>query len=202
MFLANCRPAKNDFTILLFHHIINLKIVPLVQFVCAMRRKLWSTGWEVDSHLGTGHYLSPGGAEDFMEDYLIFRKTKGGISRNWELKRGDRWKLWKDSEGVPLKVGWKMKTCGGGSRKSSKVIRGDHFSEVLKHSKGGSAKCYPLLSPKSSSLKSERGSALLWPVKLTILVQINTVWLPFLLYREFIISLHTTLRDTFMGKKY
>ena len=40
MFLANCRPAKNDFTILLFHHIINLKIVPVVQFVCAMRRKL------------------------------------------------------------------------------------------------------------------------------------------------------------------
>ena len=44
----------------------------------------------------------------------------------------------KDSEGGPLKFAWKMKTLGGGSRKSSKVIRGDHFSEVT--FKGGSAK--------------------------------------------------------------
>ena len=36
------------------------------------------------SVLGTGHYLSPGGegAEDFRGDHLIFRRTKGGISRN------------------------------------------------------------------------------------------------------------------------
>ena len=153
MFLANCRPAKNDFTILLFHHIINLKIVPLVQFACAMRRKLCSTAtWEADSHLGTGHYLSPGGAEDFRGDHLIFRKTKGGISRNWELKRGDRWKLWKSSEGVHSNLVGKWRHGGGGgSRKSSKVIRGHHFSEVLKHSKGESVKFYPLLSPKSSA---------------------------------------------------
>ena len=33
--------------------------------------------------------------------------------------------------GGPLKFAWKMKTWrGGGSRKSSNVIRGDHFSEV------------------------------------------------------------------------
>ena len=29
-----------------------------------------------------------------------------------------------------LKFAWKMKTWDGGLRKSSKVIRGDHFSEV------------------------------------------------------------------------
>ena len=41
--------------------------------------------------VGTGHYLSPGGrgTEDFREDHLIFRRTKGGISRNLEPKRGD-----------------------------------------------------------------------------------------------------------------
>ena len=39
-------------------------------------------------------------------------------------------KLWKDSEGRPLKIAWNMKTCGGGLRKSSKAIRGDHFSEI------------------------------------------------------------------------
>ena len=33
------------------------------------------------------------GAEDFREDHLIFRRTKRGISRNWERKRGDRWKF-------------------------------------------------------------------------------------------------------------
>ena len=36
-------------------------------------------------------------------------------------------------KGGPLKFAWKMKARGrggGGSRKSSKVIRGDHFSEI------------------------------------------------------------------------
>ena len=32
--------------------------------------------------------------------------------------------------GGPLKFAWKMKTWEGGSRKSSKVIRGHQFSEV------------------------------------------------------------------------
>ena len=27
--------------------------------------------------LGTGHYLSPGGSEDFGGDHLIFRRTGG-----------------------------------------------------------------------------------------------------------------------------
>ena len=76
-------------------------------------------------------YLSPWErGEDFSGDHLIFRRTKGGISRNWEPKRGDHWKLSKDSEGGPVKFAWKMKIWAGGSRKSSKVIRKDHFSEV------------------------------------------------------------------------
>ena len=38
----------------------------------------------------------------------------------------------KDSDWGPLKFAWKMKTLGGGggSRKSSDVIRGDHFGKV------------------------------------------------------------------------
>ena len=54
-------------------------------------------------------YLGPviiyrlGRAEDFGGYRLIFGRTKGGISRNWEPKRGDHWKLWKDSEGESLK---------------------------------------------------------------------------------------------------
>ena len=54
-------------------------------------------------------------------------KQKGGsvVTENSKVKRGDRWKLWKDSEGGPLNIAWKMKTWWGGkSRKSSKVIRG------------------------------------------------------------------------------
>ena len=154
MFLANCRPAKNDFTILLFHHIINLKIVPVVQFVCAMRRKLWSTAtWEADSHLGTGHYLSPGGRSILggitwflgkqKGGSVVTENSKGGIAENFgRVQRGDHSNL----------VGkWRHGGGGGGSRKSSKVIRGHHFSEVLKHSKGESVKFYPLLSPKSSA---------------------------------------------------
>ena len=65
-----------------------------------------------------------------MEEMTSFLgEQKGG-----SVLRGDRRKRWKDSEGEPLKFAWKIKTCreggGGGSRKSSKVIRGDHFSEV------------------------------------------------------------------------
>ena len=36
------------------------------------------------------------GEGGFWRDHLIFRRTKEGISRNWEPKRGDHWKLWKD----------------------------------------------------------------------------------------------------------
>ena len=61
------------------------------------------------------------GMWEFWGDHLIFGRTKGGISRNWEPKRGLRWKLWKDSERGPLKFAWKMKTEGG--RGIAKVIK-------------------------------------------------------------------------------
>ena len=62
---------------------------------------------------------------------LDFRRTKGMISRNWEPKRGDHWKLWKDSKGGPLKFAWKMKAWGGSRKPSKVIIWGDHFrSEV------------------------------------------------------------------------
>ena len=59
-----------------------------------------------DTNFGTGYYLSSVG------------EGGGGL------------KLWQDSEGGPLKFVWKMKTRRGGSRKSSKVTRGDHFGEA------------------------------------------------------------------------
>ena len=73
-----------------------------------------------------------GGAEDFRGGQLIFgwkkggsfvtENPKGGIAENFgRIQRGG---------GGPLKFTWKMNTCEGGSRKSSKVIRGHHFSEV------------------------------------------------------------------------
>ena len=66
-----------------------------------------------------------GGADNFRGNQLIFGRTKGGISCNWEAKRGNHWKFKKDSEGGPLKFVWKMKTWRRrGSRKTSKVIRG------------------------------------------------------------------------------
>ena len=63
---------------------------------------------EIFKMLGTSHYLSPGGrgCRRILGYHLIFRRTKGGISCNWEPKT------------------W------GGSRKLSKAIREDYFSEV------------------------------------------------------------------------
>ena len=51
---------------------------------------------------------------------MIFRRTKGGSVVTENPKGGSL----KNSEGVPLKFAWKMKTWGGGLRKSSNVIRG------------------------------------------------------------------------------
>ena len=44
------------------------------------------------SMLATGHYSSPVGGvgEEGVWGHLIFGRTKGGISSNWEPKRGDR----------------------------------------------------------------------------------------------------------------
>ena len=57
-----------------------------------------------------------GAAEDFRGDHLMFRRTKAGISRNWEPKR-----VWKDSEGEPIKFAWKMKIWEGRGRGIAKV---------------------------------------------------------------------------------
>ena len=95
--------------------------------------------------LGTGHYLSPGVgvAEEFggITWFLGERKggsvvtenprEGGGVTENFgRIQRGDRWNL----------LG-KWRHGGGGSRRSSNVIKGDHFSEVT--FKGGSGKFIP-----------------------------------------------------------
>ena len=65
-------------------------------------------------------------------DHLIFRRTKGGISRNWEPKRRDHWKLWKDhGTGGTAQICLENEDIGWEDRDSHQMfIRGDHFSEV------------------------------------------------------------------------
>ena len=76
-------------------------------------------------------YRLGGEGKDYRGDHMIFGREKGGISRNWEPKRGNRWKLWKDSEGGTTQICLENEDIwGGGSPKSSKVIKGDLFSEV------------------------------------------------------------------------
>ena len=78
----------------------------------------------------------------------LLGEKKGGISRNWEPQRGYHWKLWKDSEGGPLKFAWKLshggitkviKSYKGGSLQWSKIQRGEKLN-------------FTLFSPKSSAL--------------------------------------------------
>ena len=59
-------------------------------------------------------------------------EEKGRISRNWELKREDHWRLWKDSEGGTTQNCLENADMhgGGGGQTLWNVIRGDHFSEV------------------------------------------------------------------------
>ena len=71
-------------------------------------------------------------------DHLIFRRTKEGISRQWERKRGDHWKLCKDSEGELLKwrhggggVAKVIKCHLEGSLQGSNIQRGDRLNFTL-----------------------------------------------------------------------
>ena len=50
---------------------------------------------------GTGHYLSPGGAEDFRGDHLIFERKKGGsvVTKN---PRGRSLKILEEFRGGDL----------------------------------------------------------------------------------------------------
>ena len=81
-----------------------------------------------------------GGGEGYKRDHTIFRRKKGGISRNWEPQRGYHWTLWKDSEGGPLKFAWKLshggitkviKSYKGGSLQWSKIQRGEKLNFTL-----------------------------------------------------------------------
>ena len=65
-----------------------------------------------------------GGGRGLWGDHLIFRRTKRGTSHNWEPKRGNHWKLGKDSKGGPLKFAWKMKKWQGGDRESHQMLLG------------------------------------------------------------------------------
>ena len=69
--------------------------------------------------LGTGHYLSPWGGKDFFGGvYLILGGQKGGSLKTLEGFRAGTTQICLENED------------SGGARKSSNVIRRDHFSEV------------------------------------------------------------------------
>ena len=118
----------------------------------------------------TGHYLSPGGgrARIWVADQLIFRRTKGGISRDWETKRGDHWKLWKDSEGDHSSLLGKSRHWGGGERESHQILLGGslQWSNIQR----GDRLNFTLFSLKSSrppppAINNER--SLSCPISLT-----------------------------------
>ena len=83
---------------------------------------------------GTSHYLSPGGRGGQRGDQSKLRTQKGRSLKTLEGFRGGTTQIWLENEDMV-----------GGSRKSSNVIMGDHFSEV--HSKGGSAKFHLVFGP-------------------------------------------------------
>ena len=66
-------------------------------------------------------FITLGVAEDSRGDHLIFGRTKGSISPNSAvIQRG----------GGTTQICLENEDMEWGLRKSSKVIRGDHFSEV------------------------------------------------------------------------
>ena len=70
-----------------------------------------------------------GGAEDFRGITWFLGEQKGGSVVTENPKEGITENFGRIQRGESLKFAWKIKTWGGW-RKSSKVIRGDHFGEV------------------------------------------------------------------------
>ena len=86
---------------------------------------LLATVWEMSLHFSLEQTK-----EDIRDQSLfitwgwgtvVTEGPKGGITENFG-RISNKW--------GPLKFAWKIKTWGRGSQKSSKVIRGDHFSKV------------------------------------------------------------------------
>ena len=58
-------------------------------------------------------------------DHLIFRRTKEGISRNWEPKTEDHWKRWKDQgRGETAQICLENEDIGWGDRESHQMLLG------------------------------------------------------------------------------
>ena len=105
-----------------------------------LRTQLCLHWWPLHHALTADSFTRGGGREGYKRDHTIFRRKKGGISRNWEPQRGYHWKLWKDSEGGPLKFAWKLshggitkviKSYKGGSLQWSKIQRGEKLNFTL-----------------------------------------------------------------------
>ena len=54
--------------------------------------------------------------------WFLWEQREGSVVT--ENPKGDHWKLWKDSEGGPLKFVWKTKTCGGAGRENHQKLLG------------------------------------------------------------------------------
>ena len=70
-------------------------------------------------------FIAWGGGEIMGGNHLIFRITKGGISRNREPKRGDHWKFWKDQgRGGTAQICLENEDIGSGDRESHQMLLG------------------------------------------------------------------------------
>ena len=117
-------------------HLLHMKVGTIK--ICHQCNKENISPWSPT--LGDRSLFTAWGSGGYWGNHLIFRTAKGGVSRNWEPKRRDSWKLWKDSERGPLKFSWKMKTwAGGGDRESHQMLLG-RITSVKLHSKRESAK--------------------------------------------------------------
>ena len=100
-----------------------------------LRTQLCLHWWLLHQALTADSFTRGGGGGRVISGITRFLgEKKGGISRNWEPQRGYHWKLWKDSEGGPLKFAWKLshggitkviKSYKGGSLQWSKIQRGE-----------------------------------------------------------------------------
>ena len=94
-------------------------------FRCQNIISLIPTGWSLFIAGGGGGGVGGGFFWKGWGDHLIFRRTKEGISRNWEPKTGDHWKRSKDQgRGETAQICLENEDIGWGDRESHQMLLG------------------------------------------------------------------------------
>ena len=116
-------------------HLLHMKVGTIK--ICHQCNKENISPWSPT--LGDRSLFIAWGSGGYWGNHLIFRTTKGGVSRNWEPKRRDSWCFGRIQRGDHSNFLGKWRHGRGGDRESHQMLLG-RITSVKLHSKRESAK--------------------------------------------------------------